>query len=90
MVHGDMETAYPPDNDDNDAEDIILLAHTSKTALTSPGDLKCVLFNSMARNNGKKPPTKPPSNDGEITINGKKYRQVSMAKMMYFVSFYHG
>jgi len=40
----------------------------------------------MAKFSGKKPPAKPCSSDGEITVNGKKYRQINIAKLMYIAS----
>ena len=82
MVHGDMAPDHSPDNIEDVAEDTTLLAHATKTAPTSPGDLQQVLSNSMAKYSGKKPPAKPPYKDGEITVNGKTYRQINMAKLM--------
>lgn len=88
MAHSDMADDHTPDTEDNGTEGTTLLAHATKTAAnTSPGDLQRVLSNSMAKYSGKKTSTaKPSTNDGEITVNGKKYRQVNMAKLMYIAS----
>ena len=74
MVHGNVAPNHIPNNDEDAAENATLLVHATKTALTSPGNLQHVLSNSMAKYSGKKLPAKPPYNDGEIIVNGKKYR----------------
>ena len=86
MVHGDLTPDHPPDKNEEVAEDTTLFAHATKIDPTSPGDLQQVLSNSMAKYSGKKPPAKPPYTDGEITINGKMYRQVNMTTIMYIAS----
>lgn len=87
MVPGDMAPDPPPDTNEDVMEETSLLAHATMTAPTSPGDLQHVLLNSMAKYSGKKPTNiKVTSNDWEITVNGKKYRQASMAAMMYIAS----
>ena len=44
----------------------------------------------MAKCSSKKLLAKPPTNDGEITVNGKTYRQINMAKLMYNASAHCG
>ena len=78
------------DKDEDAADDTTLLVHATKSAPTSPRDLHHVLANSMAKYFGKKLPAKPPYKDREITVNGTKYTQVSMAKLMYIASAHCG
>ena len=86
LVHGDMAPDHPSDTNEDAAEDTTLLAHATKIASTSPGDLQQVLSNSMAKFSGKRPPAKPCSSDREITVNSQKYRQINMARLIYIAS----
>jgi hypothetical protein len=92
MAHDDVASITPGvSEEDNNVADDALLAHVTKQSNMSPGDLQRVLSNSMAKNSGRKNnPTKPTDKDGEITLNGKKYRQVNMAKLTYIASAHQG
>ena len=78
------DTIDPEDSQDGSSESTTLLAHATKRGKTlSPGDLRKVLSTTPGRDSTRDPDK---SHGKELVIDGKKYRQVNMAKMLYKVS----
>jgi hypothetical protein len=74
-IQQEVPSQAPPPTDSK----ALLLTHMTKRAALPPGDLQHVLSSSLNK-------SAPSANNQDVNINGKVFRQVSMARTIYTAS----